>query len=429
MTTRSITSVISNLFDLSQDTDYSETDAFIRKNVDFKSANSWTLVFAIFIASVGLNVNSTAIIIGAMLISPLMGPIVGAGYGLGIHDFPLVKRALRNLGIAIGISLVTSTFYFLLSPLSEAQSELLARTSPTFYDVLIACFGGATGIVAISRTEKSNAIPGVAIATALMPPLCTAGYGLANLHFNYFVGAMYLFIINSVFIAISTYVFVRLTHFAKMKMADIQQQKKIDRWVMSGATMVIAPSLILAWFLMTETSYRSRAIKFIDNEFNFPSTVVLEKKINYSMDDQSIVITLVGDSLPKNDLALLKERMHRYDLDPSDLKLKQVSFDDRINQKLTQNNLEADQLALYQLKNKELQDRIDQVEKDSLALQAITKEILAFSPKIKEIFAVHHGYAVIWSKRPRANEKKVVETFLRQRLANDHLELHHMGEI
>ena len=179
------------------------------------------LVFATFIASLGLNVNSTAVIIGAMLISPLMGPIMGIGLSVGINDFELMKRSLRNFGFMVLVSIATSTFYFVISPLSNAQSELLARTVPTTYDVLIALFGGLAGIVAQSRKDRtSTVIPGVAIATALMPPLCTAGFGLATLQFKYFIGAFYLFFINTVFIAIATYMVVRFLKYEKHSFLD-----------------------------------------------------------------------------------------------------------------------------------------------------------------------------------------------------------------
>jgi len=185
----------------------------IKKGIEFKGTNLWTLIFAVFIASIGLNVNSTAVIIGAMLISPLMGPIMGIGLGAGIFDFELIKKAIKNLLIATFIGLVASFFYFLISPLQFAQSELLARTSPTIWDVLIAFFGGLAGIVASSRKKYNNVIPGVAIATALMPPLCTAGYGLATAQWSYFFGASYLYVINSVFISISTFLIVRFLKF------------------------------------------------------------------------------------------------------------------------------------------------------------------------------------------------------------------------
>mgnify|MGYP000237540835 FL=1 len=198
--------------------DDSVIDERIRGDVEMRGANLWVLMFAIFIASIGLNVNSTAVIIGAMLISPLMGPIMGIGYGAGINDFSLLRKGFKNLAIATVIALTTSTLYFLISPLSSAQSELLARTTPTVWDVLIGFFGGLAGIVATTRKEKTNVIPGVAIATALMPPLCTAGFGLASGNMGYFFGAFYLYIINFVFIALSSFLIIRVFNITEKSM-------------------------------------------------------------------------------------------------------------------------------------------------------------------------------------------------------------------
>ena len=182
----------------------------MRKGVEFKGANLWILIFAIFMASLGLNVNSTAVIIGAMLISPLMGPIMGVGLSVGLNDFELMKRSLKSFLITTLFSVTTATIFFLVSPVAEGQSELLARTSPTIYDVFIALMGGLAGVTALSTKEKGNVIPGVAIATALMPPLCTAGYGLATGNLIYFLGAFYLYFINSVFISLATFLGVRV---------------------------------------------------------------------------------------------------------------------------------------------------------------------------------------------------------------------------
>ena len=206
-----------NLFDHfklnTEKEDYQTVIGNIEKDVVFKGTNLWLLVFAIFIASLGLNVNSTAVIIGAMLVSPLMGPIMGLGLGMAINDLALLKKSLFNYLLAAGVGLATSTIYFLLSPLDEAHSEILARTSPNIYDVLIALFGGFAGILATSSKQKGNVIPGVAIATALMPPLCTAGFGLATLNIDFFFGAFYLFLINTVFIALATLVTTRFLNF------------------------------------------------------------------------------------------------------------------------------------------------------------------------------------------------------------------------
>lgn len=193
--------------------DFPEVIKNIESGVVFRGTNLWVLIFAIFVASLGLNVNSTAVIIGAMLISPLMGPIIGMGLGLGIHDLALLKKAALNYLFAVVVSLLTSTVFFLLSPIDEAHSEILSRTSPNIYDVLIAFFGGMAGIIALSSRLKGNVIPGVAIATALMPPLCTAGYGLATWRLNFFFGAFYLFIINTVFIALATLITLKFLNF------------------------------------------------------------------------------------------------------------------------------------------------------------------------------------------------------------------------
>ncbi len=200
----------------------------IMSNISFRGSTLWILACAIVIASVGLNVNSTAVIIGAMLISPLMGPIVGAGFGLGMYDFELLKKSFKNLLIATLVSLMVSTLYFYLSPFKEVQSELLARTSPNIYDILIAFFGGLVGVIAVTRVEKGNPIPGVAIATALMPPLCTAGYGLAVGNYSYFFGALYLYIINCVFICLSTFAIVKYLKYPIAKQIDIKHQQQVN---------------------------------------------------------------------------------------------------------------------------------------------------------------------------------------------------------
>ena len=211
---------LKDLFSLKLDTDEAGTIESIKKSIEFKGGNLWGLLFAAFIASIGLNVNSGAVVIGAMLISPLMGPIVGIGYALATHDFDTLKYAVRNLVIFVVGSILAAILYFSISPIKGLTEQLEARTYPTFYDVLIAICGGAIGIVASSRSDRGNAIPGVAIATALMPPLCTVGYGIATGQWAYAGGALYLFLINSVFIAGTALLFVRALHFPKKEFLD-----------------------------------------------------------------------------------------------------------------------------------------------------------------------------------------------------------------
>lgn len=237
----------------------------VEKNIVFRGTNLWILIFAIVIASIGLNVNSTAVIIGAMLISPLMGPITGIGYSIATYDFDLLKKALYNFGFAVGASLLASTVYFAITPLSDAYSELLARTSPTIYDVLIALFGGLAGIVATTTKNKGNVIPGVAIATALMPPLCTAGYGLATTKWTFFFGAFYLFTINTVFIALATLLTTKFLKFPIKAMINEKQRTSANRWIMAIVFITTVPSIYFGYTLVKKEQFEFNANRYISN--------------------------------------------------------------------------------------------------------------------------------------------------------------------
>lgn len=285
----------------------------IKKGVEFKGINLWTLIFAIFIASIGLNVNSTAVIIGAMLISPLMGPIMGIGLGAGIYDFELIKSALKNLIIATLIGLFASTLYFILSPLHHAQSELLARTSPTIWDVLIAFFGGLAGIVASSRNKFNNVIPGVAIATALMPPLCSAGFGLATGQWNYFFGAFYLYLINSVFISISTFLIVRYLKFKAVNHVDPLTAKKIKNWIGMIAILTILPSLYLAYYFVKNEIFKQNANQFLTEESSVFNYSLLNKKI--IPEKRQIIVTLINNYKIDTIKQQLELKKANYDLE------------------------------------------------------------------------------------------------------------------
>ena len=228
-----------------------EVVASVSKGVEFRGVNLWVLIFATMIASLGLNVNSAAVIIGAMLISPIMGPIMGVGLALGINDFELLKKSLRNLALMFIVAIITSTVYFFISPLSSNSSELLARTVPTTYDVLIALFGGLAGIVAQTRQDRtSTVIPGVAIATALIPPLCTAGFGLATGQIKFFVGAFYLFFINSVFIALATYLMVRFLKYEKNAFIDKVRERNVKRLMMVITLVTFIPSVVIGFHMV-----------------------------------------------------------------------------------------------------------------------------------------------------------------------------------
>ncbi|HMV70293.1 MAG TPA: DUF389 domain-containing protein, partial [Myxococcota bacterium] len=283
------------VFDLAGDQADAETiDATVRAGVEFRGTNLWLLIFATVIASVGLNVNSTAVVIGAMLVSPLMGPIQGVGYGAAVNDFALIRRAGKNLAMAVAFSLLTSAAYFLVTPLGQARSEILARTSPAVWDVLIAAFGGLAGVVGLTRRERSNVLPGVAIATALMPPLCTAGYGLASLHVSYAIGALYLFSINSVFIAAATLVMARLMRLPEVAHVDAAARARGRRVIAVVVFATTAPAVWLAAGLVRQELFVSRAQEAL--ALVFPrelGTFVVGQQIDPVA--RTISVTVVGE--------------------------------------------------------------------------------------------------------------------------------------
>lgn len=282
---------LQNLFNLRIDLDHpDEIDADIRSGVALNSTNLWVLVFAMLIASVGLNVNSTPVIIGAMLISPLMGPIAGAGYALALGDAPLLRTALRNLGIFTLISLGASSIYFLLSPLTDAGSELVARTNPTIWDVLIAFFGGAAGMVAITRRSIANALPGVAIATALMPPLCTAGFALAHGKWDWFGGAIYLFGINAVFIGFATLLFAKLMRLPLATSSPANSRRRWLGWLTLAA--MLGPSIYFGLRVVKDRTFERDAQAAIQQVQTEGRAIVLAS--NISPQNKSIQVTIAG---------------------------------------------------------------------------------------------------------------------------------------
>ena len=279
----------------------------IKKDIEFRGFNLWILVFSIVIASIGLNVDSTAVVIGAMLISPLMGPIMGFGLGVGINDAATVRKSLVNIGVAAGIAILSSALYFLISPIDEAGSELFARTNPTFLDVLVALFGGLTGILAGSRKEKSNVIPGVAIATALMPPLCTAGFGLANGEWEYFFGAFYLFLINAILIATATTLVVRYLNFPKATHVDPERESRYKKYFGIALLALIIPSGWIFYKTVSETVDTSRINGFVTEHAKYPGTEVVKSEIIWTAGSPHVHMVLLGEFVPESLIAQWKE--------------------------------------------------------------------------------------------------------------------------
>lgn len=359
----------------------------ISKSVVFHGANLWVLVFAIFIASLGLNVNSTAVIIGAMLISPLMGPIIGMGLAIGINDLELLKRSGKNYLVATIISIITASVYFLLTPLDEAQSELLARTSPTLYDVLIALFGGAAGILAISTKGKGNVIPGVAIATALMPPLCTAGYGIAIGNIFYFLGAFYLFFINTVFICISTYIGVKMLKFTPNSITESPNQQKVRKYIIAIVILTMVPATFMTINIVKESMLKSNINRFIKNELTFNGTQIISNNIDTK--NKKLTITAVGKEIENNEIEYLSDKLANYNLDDYKLSIIQGGLNDSIIINKLQNETESktntQQLLVQAGQIKNLEKELSKYTKYEQMSNELRKEIKILFPYIKTI--------------------------------------------
>ena len=355
----SIKNYIKEFFDLRKSKENEElTVESIRHGVVFKGTNLWVLIFAIFIASLGLNVNSTAVIIGAMLISPLMGPIMGFGLAVGISDFELLKQSFKSYLLTTFISVVTSTLYFSLTPLNEVQSELLARTSPTIYDVLIALFGGLAGIIAVSTKEKGNVIPGAAIATALMPPLCTAGFGLATGNIFYFLGAFYLYFINSVFISFATYLGVRFMHFKRKDFVDKQREQMVRRYIIALVLATMCPAFYLTYGIVKTTFYEASANSFIAKEFDFEHTQVISRKISY--DEKEIRVVLVGNELTQPELDKVHNSLKHYKLEDTQLTIVQGMNSDNLDMGMLKAQVMED---FYKDSEERLQEQQEEIQR------------------------------------------------------------------
>ena len=380
-----VKSFLREYLDLRKDKDNElETIDSIRKGVEFKGANLWILIFAIFMASLGLNVNSTAVIIGAMLISPLMGPIMGVGLSVGLNDFELMKRSLKSFLITTAFSVTTATVFFLFTPIAEAQSELLARTSPTIYDVFIALFGGLAGVVALSTKEKGNVIPGVAIATALMPPLCTAGYGLASGNLIYFLGAFYLYFINSVFISLATFIGVRVMHFQRKEFVDKKREKTVRKYIILIVVLTMCPAVYLTFGIIKSTFYETAANHFINTELNFENTQVLDKKISY--EHREIRVVLIGPEVPEASIALARSKMKQYKLEETKLVVLQGMNNDAMDISSIRAMVMEDFYKNSEQRLQEQQKKISSLEKNLEKYKSYDEMSRTIIPELKVLY-------------------------------------------
>jgi uncharacterized hydrophobic protein (TIGR00271 family) len=427
--------IIKDRLSLSEDkAEDSIIDERIRADVDMRGTNLWVLIFAIFIASIGLNVNSTAVIIGAMLISPLMGPIMGIGYGAGINDFTLIRRSFLSLSFATFIALLTSTLYFMISPLDTVQSELLARTTPTAWDVLIGLFGGLAGIVALTRKEKSNVIPGVAIATALMPPLCTAGFGLANGNWEFFFGAFYLYTINFVFIALSSFIIVRAFNIAEKKYVDSERAIRAQRYIIIVTILTLLPSSYLAYKLVGEEVFKANASHFVSSAFDFNTTNVAKTLIDPKTKD--IKVFLIGEHIPQEEIQKIRNELTDEGLSNATL----IVYQNGDNNEIDISSIKADIITdLYQSSQASLQAKdlmiakLEEQHKNTLQVRelynTVPKELETLFPKVRntllsqsynadsnETLLILNANA---SKRITQEEFKKIESWLKMRTKNN----------
>ncbi len=360
-----------DLLDIRQDSDRDETIEAVRKDISFQGHNAWILIFSIFVASIGLNADSTAVVIGAMLISPLMGPIVGMGLGTAINDDTMLRRSLINLGVMVGLSLLTASLYFLITPIKEITNELAARTYPTILDVLIAIFGGLALIVAKAKKGTiSNAIAGVAIATALMPPLCTAGYGIAIWKLSVVGGAMYLFCINAVFIALATFVVCKLLKFPMVKYANQAKRKRVSRWATAIGVLVLLPSIFLFYQLYSAQVKEIAVEQFFKNTIDYAG---MRPTKEWNKETNKLEIVMLGEIVPQPTIEAWKNKFNQIEeLEGCEIEFFQGS-------KMLANNNDGVELV-----QEELIGQMKQIQNKDVRIAALENELRRLSQQSKD---------------------------------------------
>lgn len=392
---------LKHLLSLREETDYEKTREGIIKDVPFRGHTVYILICSIFIASIGLNLNSPAVIIGAMLIAPLMGPILGIGLAVGTNDGELFGKSLKNFGVMVFISLVTSTIYFFLTPLVEYQPELLARTKPTTLDIFVAIFGGAAGIIAGSRKEKSNVIPGVAIATALMPPLCTSGFGLATGNWPFFFGAFYLFLLNSIFIFGATVVGVRYLRFPLRKFVSPERERKTKLGLGLFMTILILPSLWIFWGVIQESWFRSRSEKYINEVITMDEGSIYSRKFMYNDSMPTIEVFMSGVNIPNDTVAYWQSKLGSFGLEKCQLKIYDNADDfqepdvDALTGQLQETlrlrllediySKEEEKVADRDEKIRILENKLFELQKNEIQLESISKELKIQFEKLEKL--------------------------------------------
>ena len=438
---------LKDILDIREDTNHEATIEEVTSGISIKGQGAWVLIFSILIASAGLNTSSTAVVIGAMLISPLMGPIIGIGLSLGINDVDLMRKAVKNFGIMVVLAIFTSFLFFSIPMFQEETKELIARTFPDVRDVIIAFAGGSALFVALSRKNKQiNTIAGVAIATALMPPLCTAGYGLATQKWNFFGGAMYLFTINTIFIALSTFIIVKSLQFPMKEYLNSSHRKRISQLVYLVAFLILLPSIYMFYGLYKKSDFEQKVNSIITN-FNLDKdVVVLNQKINYQT--KTISFATVGKSVSKENVEEWRAKLEKQGYPDVIFEITQ-SVENLETQNMLE-KLESTYFTTQQILNKkeellikqekeiiELQKQLYLSEKSKIPFDQIAKEIkinyndvseVAYSKLLKTNFTQIDTIPLIYLKwKPNVNQNQIllqeqkIQKWLRLKLNNEKL--------
>lgn len=384
---QNFTALIRETLNLNGHIDTAAAERSIRSNIEFKGPNAWILAVAVIIASVGLNVNSIPVVIGAMLISPLMGPIFGLGLGLGVSDIQLMKSSGKNLLVMVSISLAVAFLYFLITPLSLSNpTELLARTSPTFYDVLIALFGGFAGILEQCRKDKGTVFSGVAIATALMPPLCTAGYGLACREFSYFLGALYLFVINCTFIMLATYAGVKYFRFRPTEYQDEAIGKRTKRLTSALIIIFIIPSIWSAVLLIQQNNFDVNATTFAEHRSTYGKSILYDYKIDHK-ENTTLTLFFTGEALSDRDKEELYSVASEYDIEKEQIQIRDYSAQDQSDMNAFKDIYEKKE-SIISAKEQEivlLKNELEKIKNNELEYDKISKEIFSIKSSVHNV--------------------------------------------
>lgn len=398
------------LLDIREGTDKKVTIQKIKDGIYVKSHTAWILVFSIIIASIGLNISSSAIVIGAMLVSPLMGPILGIGLSIGINDIDTMRSSLSNLGVMVGISVITSFLFFSIPIFQELTPELLSRTKPDVRDVLIAIAGGLTLIVALSRyKEMTNTIAGIAIATALMPPLCTAGYGLAVGNLSFFGGAMFLFIINSIFIALATFVIVKFLKFPVVKYIDSASRKRIAQLASTVALIIFSYSIYTFVQLYKENTFEQNSMNYINDLEKATGAGIINRKINYS--DKKIDLVNIGKKLTEEEQIEWKLKLVDYKLNSTILKITQDEETSKLSDKVKSiEDLYVKNQKLIASKEESIQEKDLKINELIKALEKLTKETIPFAQISQEAKINYEGLKTISFSKVISTNFETIDT-------------------